>query len=216
LNAKPVIDEALGELPTWDLDDLYPGPDSEALEQDLALSERRARKFKDSYVGKLAVLDGESLGKAIAEFEAIQETLGRIMSYAQLVYSGNMSDPGVSRFFQSMQERSTTISSDLLFFTLELNRIDDKELDRKLSAPGLAHYGPWLRDLRAMRPHQLSDEAERLLHEKYVAGRAAWTRLFDETMAALRFPFGDKSLTSAEIINRLTDRDAAARREAAK
>ncbi|HIP78279.1 MAG TPA: M3 family oligoendopeptidase, partial [Kiloniellaceae bacterium] len=112
--------------------------------------------------------------------------------------------------------RSTAISSDLLFFSLELNRLDEAALAEKLNVPGLARYAPWLRDLRAMRPHQLSDEAERLLHEKHVAGRAAWTRLFDETMAALRFPFRDQTLTSAEVLNRLTDRDPEARREAAK
>lgn len=216
MDGKPVVDEALGELPAWDLTDLYPGPDSPELKQDLARSEDSARDFQKTYAGRLASLDGEALGAAIAAFESIQEVLGRVMSYAQLVYSGDMSDPEVSRFFQGMQERSTTISSNLLFFALELNRLEDADLESKLKAPGLARYAPWLRDLRAMRPHQLSDELERLLHEKYVAGRAAWTRLFDETMASLRFPYQGKMLTSAEVINRLTDRDPAARREAAK
>ncbi len=216
MDAKPVVDEALGELPAWDLSDLYGGPESDQLGQDLMRSEQRAQAFRKRYAGSLAELDGEALGAAIAAYEEIHEDLGRIMSYAQLVYSGDMTDPEVARFFQSMQERSTAISSDLLFFSLELNRLDEAALAEKLKAPGLARYAPWLRDLRAMRPHQLSDEAERLLHEKHVAGRAAWTRLFDETMAALRFPFRDQTLTSAEVLNRLTDRDPAARREAAK
>jgi oligoendopeptidase F len=115
-----------------------------------------------------------------------------------------------------MQESCTAVSTDLVFFTLELNRLEEGVLRDKLQAAELAHYAPWLRDLRAMRPHQLSDDIERLLHEKYVAGRAAWTRLFDETMASLRFPFKGEQLTSAEILNRLTERDPAARREAAK
>lgn len=216
MDAKPIVDEALGELPAWDLSDLYGGPESDQLGRDLMRSEQRAQAFRKRYAGTLAELDGEALGAAIAAYEAIQENLGRIMSYAQLVYSGDMTDPEVARFFQSMQERSTAISSDLLFFSLELNRLDEAALAEKLKTPGLARYAPWLRDLRAMRPHQLSDEAERLLHEKHVAGRAAWTRLFDETMAALRFPFRDQTLTSAEVLNRLTDRDPEARREAAK
>ena len=216
MDAKPIVDEALGELPAWDLSDLYGGPESDQLGQDLMRSEQRAQAFRERYAGTLAELDGEALGAAIAAYEEIQENLGRIMSYAQLVYSGDMTDPEVARFFQSMQERSTAISSDLLFFSLELNRLDEAALAEKLNVPGLARYAPWLRDLRAMRPHQLSDEAERLLHEKHVAGRAAWTRLFDETMAALRFPFRDQTLTSAEVLNRLTDRDPEARREAAK
>jgi len=216
LNPKPVSDEALGELPAWNLADLYPDLESPALKEDLEESARRAGAFREGHAGKLAGLDGAALGAAIAEYEAIQETLGRIMSYAQLVYSGDMSDPKIGRFYQSMQERCTVVSTDLVFFALEMNRLEDAQLKEKLKAPELAHYEPWLRDLRAMRPHQLSDDIERLLHEKYVSGRAAWTRLFDETMAGLRFPFKGEELTSAEILNRLTERDPASRREAAK
>jgi len=216
LNPKPVSDEALGELPAWNLADLYPDLESPALKEDLEESARRAGAFREGHAGKLADLDGAALGAAIAEYEAIQETLGRIMSYAQLVYSGDMSDPKIGRFYQSMQERCTAVSTDLVFFALEMNRLEDAQLKEKLKAPELSHYEPWLRDLRAMRPHQLSDDIERLLHEKYVSGRAAWTRLFDETMAGLRFPFKGEELTSAEILNRLTERDPASRREAAK
>jgi len=216
LTVQTVADDALGELPTWNLADLYPGPDSPALKADLEAAAKRARAFRARFAGKLADLNGAELGAAIAEYEAIQESLGRILSFAQLVYSGDMSDPKVGKFFQSMQESCTVVSTDLVFFTLELNRLEEGVLRDKMQAPELAHYEPWLRDLRAMRPHQLSDDIERLLHEKYVAGRAAWTRLFDETMASLRFPFKGEQLTSAEILNRLTERDPAARREAAK
>ena len=214
--AKPVVDEALGELPSWNLADLYSATDAPALEADLDASAEKARAFRERYAGRLAGLDGSALGAALAEYEAVQEVLGRIMSFAQLIYSGDMSDPKIGRFFQSMQERCTTVSTDLVFFTLEMNRLDDADLQDKLQAPELAHYAPWLRDLRAMRPHQLSDDIESLLHEKYVVGRAAWTRLFDETMASLRFPFRGEQLTSAEILNRLTEREPAARRDAAK
>jgi oligoendopeptidase F len=207
LTARSAADEGLGQLPTWNLSDLYSGPDSPALAADLDAGAGKARAFRERYAGRLADLEGAGLGAAIAEYEAIQEVLGRVMSFAQLVYSGDMSDPKVARFFQSMQERCTTISTDLVFFTLELNRLDDATLEAKMKAPELARYAPWLRDLRAMRPHQLADDIERLLHEKYVAGRAAWTRLFDETMAGLRFPFRGEALTSAEILNRLTERD---------
>ncbi|RMD65353.1 MAG: M3 family oligoendopeptidase [Alphaproteobacteria bacterium] len=209
-------DVDLGALPTWDLSDLYPAPDAPELQADLARAAEAAKDFRARYEGKLAGLDGAALAAAIGEYEALQETLGRIGSYAQLLYSGNMSDPVVAQFYQTIQERTTDISTDLLFFTLELNRLDEAVLREKLADPALARYGPWLRDIRAFRPHQLSDELERLLHEKHVTGRAAWVRLFDETMAALRFPLDGKSLTSAEILNKLTDRDAAMRRGAAK
>jgi oligoendopeptidase F len=205
-----------GPLPAWDLSDLYGGREDPRLEGDLAAIERDAKAFRERLFGKLAGLDGAALGEAVAAFEKIEERLGRIMSFAELTYAGNQSDPLIAKFFQTMQERVNAISTNILFFTLELNRLDDDELARKLKAPGLARYQPWLRDLRAFRPHQLSDEMERLLHEKHVAGRSAWVRLFDETIAALRFPLRGKDLTSAEALHLLSDRDPAMRRDAAK
>ncbi len=124
-------------------------------------------------------------------------------------------DPETGRFFQTMQERTNAISTTLLFFTLELNRLEDADLEVKLADPQLARYRPWLRDTRAFRPHQLSDELEKLLHEKYVVGRAAWVRLFDETIADLRFPFHGKDLTETEALDLLSDRDPEIRRETA-
>jgi len=208
--------EDLGDLPSWDLADLYPGPDSAELRRDFDAIAARAKDFAEAYKGRLADLDGAALGGAIAEYEAVEEALGRIGSYAQLLYSGDMSDSKIGRFYQGAQERLTDISAHTLFFTLELNRMDEAVLEAKMAAPDLACYRPWLRDLRALREHQLADELERLLHEKYVVGRAAWVRLFDETMAALRFPLGDKSLTNAEIVNKLFERDGKVRKAAAK
>ena len=183
----------LGALPNWDLSDLYPGQDSAALKSDLAKVEKDARSFNDAYKGRLAGIDGRAFGAAIVAYEAIQEITGRIMSYAQLVYSGNVADPEIGKFYQTMRERVTTISTDLIFFTLEINELDDAVLEAKLAEPETANYAPWLRDVRLFRPHQLSEDMERLLHEKYVAGPAAWNRLFDETMAGLRFPFDGKT-----------------------
>jgi oligoendopeptidase F len=214
--SRPDADSALGALPQWNLSDLYPGRDSAELTRDLGRSERDAAVFRKQYEGKLATLSGAALGGAIAGYERLQDTLGRIMSYASLVYAGDMSDPEIGRFFQNMQERVNAISTVLLFFTLEINRLDDAALAEKLKSPELAHYAPWLRDTRAFRPHQLSDDIEKLLHEKYVAGRAAWTRLFDETVASLRFPIDGKQLSSAEALHLLSDRDPDKRKRAAK
>ncbi|WP_203102920.1 M3 family oligoendopeptidase [Skermanella rosea] len=205
----------LGELPTWDLGDLYPGQDSDALKADLDRMEKASKDFHRSYNGKLADLSGAQLGSAVAQYEEIDETLSRIMSYAHLVYAGDMNDPNVGKFFQGIQERVNGISTHLLFFTLELNRLDDAVLAAKMKSPELAKYAPWLRDIRVFRPHQLSDELERLLHEKYVVGRAAWNRLFDETIAGLRFTIGGREMTCTEALNRLTDRSSERRREAA-
>ena len=207
---------ALGPLPEWDLNDLYPGRDSTELKRDLARTEADAGAFRERYEGKLQSLSGAALGAAIASYERLQETLGRIMSYAYLVYAGNMEDAEIGRFFQNMQEKVNAISTVLLFFALELNRVGDRDLEQKLGAAELAHYAPWLRDTRAFRPHQLSDELEKMLHEKYVAGRAAWTRLFDETMAGLRFSIDGKELTSAEALHLLSEPDPEKRKRAAK
>ncbi|NBC33405.1 MAG: M3 family oligoendopeptidase [Alphaproteobacteria bacterium] len=205
----------LGALPGWSLADLYDGPDSAALKRDIDDAGRRAAGFHDAYKGQVAALDGEVLGAAVAEYEAIDEILGRIMSYAYLLYAGDMSDPAHGRFLQAMQEKATTISSHLIFFTLEINRLSEEALEEKLAAPALAHYRPWLRDVRVFREHQLSDELEQLLHEKQVVGRSAWVRLFDESIAALRFPIAGREMGSAEALNCLSDGDPALRKDAA-
>ncbi len=214
--SKPSTRPLLGALPTWNLADLYVDPKSPALAADLTRCASEAAAFRKRYEGRLAALDGAELGDAIHAYEAIQETLGRASSYAQLLYSGDMTDAEIGRFYQTVQERATDISTELVFFTLELNRIDEAMLQAKLAEPEAARYAPWLRDVRAMREHQLSDELERMLHQKHVVGHAAWVRLFDETMARLRFPLGEESLTSAEILNKLTDRNGAVRKAAAK
>jgi len=215
-NRGPAVVD-LGVLPTWSLDDLYPGTASAALAGDLARIDREARDFHRRHAGRLPELGAAGLGRAIIEFEAIDETLSRLLSYANLVYAGDMSDPKVGQFYQTLQEQVNRISANLVFFTLEINQLPEETLQAWLAdSPVLASYAPWLRDTRIYRPHQLSDEMERLLHEKYVVGRAAWNRLFDETIAALRFRIGGAELTCTEALNRMSDRDAAVRREAGR
>ncbi|MBO0736155.1 MAG: M3 family oligoendopeptidase [Alphaproteobacteria bacterium] len=216
--AEPTEDKRnanISGLPEWDLSDLYPGPDSEPLAHDLAELASDARAFSQRYRGHLPELSGAELGTASEVYERLQETIGRIMSYASLMHAGNLADPKIGRFYQTMQERTNAISTMLLFFTLELNRLEEADLEVKLTDPALARYRPWLRDIRAFRPHQLSDELEKLLHEKQLAGRAAWVRLFDETIADLRFPVRGKELTEAEALDLLSDSAADIRREAA-
>ena len=192
-------------LPAWDLSDLYPAPDSPELEADFARAEAAAKAFSAAYAGKLA---GIALEPAIAEYERIQEILGRIGSYSGLLFAENSSDPERGQFYQTVSERITAISTHLLFFTLELNRMD--------TAPDAGRYASWLRDLRVFRPHQLSDEVEKLLHEKEVAGASAWSRLFDETTAGMRVPFAGEALTVSATLNKLSDSDRSVREAAGK
>jgi oligoendopeptidase F len=213
--------DKLGALPEWDLSDLYPATDSVEIESDIATSRVQAKRFETRHAGKLAGLTGDKLAAAIADYEDIDEILSRIMSYASLLYAGDMIDPENGRFYQSMQETVTEISSHLLFFALELNRVPDRELEAKTKASTkLQRYAPWLRDTRAFRPFQLDDALEKLLHEKRVTGRSSWNRLFDETMAELTFvvdlPKGVQTMSSAEVLNLLSDRDGDVRKAAAK
>ena len=203
-------------LPEWNLDDLYNGPDDPALAADLERAAAGADSFRARYRGKLAALGGAALGEAIKAYEAMEETLGRAMSYAQLLFAGNISDPELGRFHQTIQERVVDISTKTLFFTLELNRIDDPVLEKQLADESAGHYAPWLRDVRQFRPHQLADDLETLLHEKSVTGRASWVRLFEETLADMRFEVSGERLSLADVLDKISDRDGAVRKAAAK
>ena len=211
----------LGALPEWNLKDLYGAPNAPALKADLKASERAAEAMQTNYAGKLAALadqgkGGKALAKAVREYEALSDLMGRIVSYASLLYAADTSDPARQKFFGDIQEKITTISSKLLFFPLELNRLDDKVLEAAMADPELGHYRPWLEDLRKEKPYQLEDKLEQLFHEKAMTGRGAWNRLFSETMTALRFDVDGEKLSLEPTLNRLLDRDETKRRQAAE
>ncbi len=214
LAAMPAPAAQSAPLPAWDLADLYPATDSPKIAADLDAAEDAAQAFAAAYAGKLAQLPGAALAAALAEYERIDEVLGRVMSFAQLKFSGDSTDGAIGQFMQSCSERVTAISAPTIFFALELNRLDDDVLERKLADPALARWRPFLRDLRVFRPHQLSDEVEKLLHDKSVTGAQAWNRLFDETVAGMRVPFGTEQLTVSDVLNKLSDRDRAVREQA--
>jgi oligoendopeptidase F len=217
--ARPTVSGAQGggeSLPGWDLSDLYAGPDDPALDRDREAARAAATAFRDRHMGRVAVLPGADLGEAIAEYERISETLYRIMSFAQLRHATDQTDPEIGRFYQAMHEAVTDISALLLFFTLEINQIDDDALADRMTAPEAAKYAAWVRDLRMFRDHELPEAMERLLHEKDVAGRSAWVRLFDETLAHMRFDIDGQSRTVTEALDQLSDSDRTRRETAAK
>ena len=206
----------LGALPEWDLSDLYPALDSPQLLADLDRAAKDCVAFETRYKGELEKLaradtkkagGGGLLAKAVREFEALEELIGRIYSFAGLVHAGDTSDPALSKFFGDIQEQMTQASSHLLFFALELNRIDDEVLDGVVARGPLKHYAPWLADMRKERPYQLDERTELLFHEKSVTGRSAWNRLFDETMTALRFDIGGEKLAIEPALKLLLDED---------
>ncbi len=193
--------KSLGALPEWNLADLYPAMDAPAVKPDLDRGENECIEFEKAYKGRLAEIAasadaGPALAEAVRRYEAIEDVLGRLISYAGLLYSGNTTDPAIAKFYGDMQERITAASLHLLFFTLELNRLDDAALDKAMADPALGHYRPWVEDVRKDKPYQLEDRVEQLFHEKSVTGYSAFNRLFDETMVALRFKVGGKELTA--------------------
>ncbi|MFY9684879.1 MAG: oligoendopeptidase F, partial [Pseudolabrys sp.] len=208
-----------GDLPEWNLNDLYPGLDSPEVKRDLELADSDCAAFEQDFKGRLAALaagEGGRLAKAVARYEAIDDRLGRLMSYASLMYAGNTTDPTRAKFYGDVQERLTAASLHLLFFTLELNRIDDALLEAAMGDPALGHYRPWIEDVRKEKPYQLEDRVEELFHEKSVTGYSAWNRLFDETIAALRFKVGSKMLAIEPTLNLLQDVDGKKRKAAAE
>ena len=204
------------DLPEWNLDDLYNGIDSAELKSDLARAGEEAKTFAANYQGKLSQLAGEgaALAGAVDAYERLQDLAGRISSYAGLLYAGDTSDPERSKFYGDMQEQITSIATNLLFFELELNRLDDDVLESAMARPELARYKPWLLDLRKEKPYQLEDRVEQLFHEKTVTGSGAWNRLFDETMSALRFEVDGEELAIEPTLSRLLDPESATRRKA--
>jgi oligoendopeptidase F len=172
-----------------------------------------AHGFAEEWKSKLSIAsENAMLGEAIQQYEALEELLGRIMAFASLTYSGETANPAKAKFYGDMQQKLTDISSHLLFFPLELNRLEDEQIARAYeSDPLLAHYRPWVDDLRKEKPYQLEDRVEQLFHEKSLTGRAAFNRLFDETMTSLRFDVDGERLPLEQTLNLLQDHDRAAR-----
>ncbi len=217
---QPQLETQLGQMPEWNLDDLYPGPQSKQLLADLERADRSTAAFETMYKGKLAALaagkdPGEHLGIALQAYEKIADVMGRLGAYAGLYYYSNMADPERAKFFGDMQEKLTNFNKRLLFFGLELNKIDDDLLDQAAEQEPLKRFKPWLRELRKEKPYQLDDKCEELFHEKAVTGRAAWTRLFSETMTGLRFDVNGEKLALEPTLNKLLDPDGAVRKAAA-
>jgi oligoendopeptidase F len=212
---------ALGKLPEWNLADLYSGLDDPAIKRDLDRIDAECLAFEEAYKGKLAGMaasaqSGAALAAVVRRYETIDDLMGRIGSYAGLVHAGNTVDPARTKFYGDAQERLTAASIHLLFFALELNRIDDALIETAMADPALGHYRPWLEDVRKDKPYQLEDRVEQLFHEKSVTGYSAWNRQFDATIANLRFKIGGKSLAIEPTLTFMQDRSGTKRKAAAQ
>ncbi len=219
--AQAAASTDLSNLPRWNLTDLYPAPDSPELARDLKISAEQAIAFETKWKGKLQAevskAQGGDFADAIKEFEQLEELMGRIYSYAGLLYADDTSSATNAKLYGDVQQKLTDASSHLIFFSLELNRIDDALLDKAIADnPAIGHYKPWLVDLRKDKPYQLDDKTEALFHEKSVTGFGAWNRLFDETMSGLRFTIDGEALPIEPVLTMLQDADGANRKKASE
>ncbi len=207
----------LGQLPEWDLSDLYTATDAAELTRDLGWLDTACTDFAADYAGKLAALDAAGMLDCVLRYEKIDLVAGRIMSFAGLRYYQQSTDAERAKFLSDCQDRITNFTTALVFFALEINRLDDDHLETLFAAsPDLARFRPVFRRLRAMRPHQLSDELEKFLHDQSVVGASAWNRLFDETIAGLTFDVDGEQQGIEATLNLLTDADRARRETGAR
>lgn len=207
-------------LPRWDLTDFYTSLNDPQIQADLNRADTMTKDFASTYGEKFnasASWTGKKLHQAIQEYEKIDELLGKLVSYGYLLFATNVNNPPVLQFFQMIQEQSTTISSHLIFFTLDLNKLEEAALKNAYGeSSDLARYKPWIDNVRLFRPHQLSAELEKLLHEKSVTGRNAWIRLFDETLGSIKFTIDGQEFALAQVLDRVAHKDASVRHEAAQ
>jgi oligoendopeptidase F len=219
--AKSKTASKAGKLPEWNLADLYAGIDAPEVVRDLVRMDAECVAFETDYKGRLAEHiaredGGTWLAGAVRRYEAIDDLAGRLGSYAGLVHAGDSVDPAISKFYGDVSERLTAASTHLLFFALELNRVDDGAIEHAMQTPELGYYRPWIEDLRKDKPYQLEDRVEQLFHEKSQTGYSAFNRLFDQTISSLRFKVSGRELAIEPALNLLQDRDGKKRRAAAE
>jgi oligoendopeptidase F len=212
----PKLDLPKWDLPTWDLGDFYSSNTDKKIAADVKIISDATAKFVRDFSGKVLKLNASQLYLAIKKYEEIAEKIGKIAGYSQLLYASDLSNQEFIAFYQNINETLSKFESDLVFFSLELNKIDDKKITVLLKNSELRKYQPFLRDVRAFKKHQLSQDLEKFSLEKNITGRNAFIRLFDETVNNLKFSCQDKILNSQQIFNLLAHHDEKIRKEAAK
>lgn len=219
----PVFDQnaqsghnAFGDLPDWDLTDLYPATDAPEVKRDLDWLEEACASFAEDFEGKLADLDGEGMYDCILRNERISQVAGRLGSFAGLLYYQNTVDGERAKFLSDIQDKITNFTAPLVFFSLEVNRIPEDKLEDMLTHDGLSRYRPIFERMRKMRPYQLSDELERYEHDMSVVGASAWNKLFDETIADLKFEVNGETLGIEATTTLMTEQDRSVREAAAR
>jgi oligoendopeptidase F len=202
----------------WDLDPLVDGEGPEGADRQLAEADERAARFAEAHAGRVAELDGPGLAAAMSEVEAIVDLIGRAGSYAMLRFSVDTADHANGALLARVQEKATAVETKLVFFELEWAALDDARVDELLGADGLDTTRHHLRTLRRYRPHLLSEPEEKLMTEKALTGRDAWTRLFSELTSSIRveLPDADEGVPLDVALSRLMAPDSEVRRTTAE
>ena len=200
-------------LPNWNLNDFYSSINDELISKDIESFQKFAHSFKQKYKNKLVSLSTE-FENIIEKFEIGNEIGDKIGNYAFLVYSTNMDTPDIVKFYQDINEKLTEISSDLIFFTNEIN--SSSEEDFKKIIDGSGKYKNWLINIRRFKEHQLDEKSEQILLDKNLTANSSWVRFFDEKINDLKFNIKGKELNSASALNLLSDHDETTRKNAAE
>ena len=205
----------LSNLPNWDLTDFYHNTKDPRIQQDLDGLKEMVSKFVEVYAGNLT--SGQVILSAIKDYEAIEDLMAKLMSYAFLNSTTQLKETEPQQFLQHIQEQVTNLATPLVFFNLELSKLDEAVLTQGYTdVPALKRYESWLNNVRLYKDHQLSEDQERLLMEKALTGRSACNRLYDETLAGIQFEWRGDKIGISEIVDKLSDKDANVRAEAAK
>ncbi len=206
--------EAATSLPKWNLQDLYKNPEDPSLKKDLEGLKERTIAFEKAYKGKIKNLDATSFDKAIEEYENIQETAGKLQGYAYLLFSTHTQDPTVTKFYQEIEEKITDAFTHLLFFSLEINELEEDTLQEKLTGKA-KRYAPWIQKVRLFKKHELSEDVEKAFHALSIPAVQSWIRLYDETLGHLVIPIKDEKFSVSDVIERLSHPEEKVRKEAA-
>lgn len=198
----------------WDLSDLYESPNDPNLKSDTEGVIKKAEKFNSNYRGRVAELDAEEFAQMLTDYEEIIQTLGKIGSFAHLIWSTNTEDSELGKLLQQANELSSEVSQKLVFSDVEWLKIDDDKANKLIESDELSKWKHYLEVSRLYKEHTLTEEAEKVLSAKSVTGRAAWNRYFDETLGAARFELNDEMLTEQEVLSKLHEPNRELRKKA--
>lgn len=204
------------KLPEWDLSEYYKSVDDPQIQKDLALYDKKAKDFVKKYRGRVKDLDASEMLKLFKAKEDMRRIAGKLGGFAHLNSTTNMLDSKATALYQKVEESLTDSGKDLVFFSIEFNKLSNKRIDELLQDKKLKAYTPFITRLRKFKKYELSEEVEKTLMEKDLTSGSAWVRYYEESMARLEYVVDGKKYNDAEIGRLLTDANPKIRAKAGK